>query len=158
MAKKKNAPVLRDGDNNQPTITKSYAVRDKWLDKATDNLVEFKSVDGEISDLMVNGEPAGGGGGSTATVQITVNTGRGVDVSGPVISNNIIMTDMYGNQLWHIDLGASDTFTVPLASGGMQLFIGGGIPSGTDPVITGGGTWDADNGCFIITSNCTITI
>lgn len=75
MAKKKNAPILRDGDNNQPTITKSYAVRDKWLDKAKDNLVEFKSVDGEIQDLTVNGEPAGGGGGaSLVKVSIINNT------------------------------------------------------------------------------------
>lgn len=160
MAKKKNDPILMIEPTPEPGVqstTKSYAVRDKWLDKAKDNLVEFKSVDGEISDLKVNGEPAGGGGGSTATVQITANTGRGVDVLGPVISNNIIMTDIHENHLWHIDLGASDTFTVPLASGGMQLFVGG-IPDGTDPVITGGGTWDVDNWCFIITGNCTVTI
>ena len=167
MAKKKTAetanikaaPVLRadDGGGQDTSKTKSYCIRDDWKDINKVNYVAFKSVDGDVQDLTVNGEPAGGGGGSTATVQITVNTGRGVDVLGPVISNNIIMTDRHDNQLWHIDLGASDTFTVPLASGGMQLFVGG-IPGGTNPVITGGGTWDADNGCFIITSNCTITI
>ena len=169
MAKKKTenikaAPVLRaNSESDQPTPTpeqtetRTYQIMDPWKDRDVVNLVDVKAVDGEITEVKVNGEPAGGGGGSAATVQITVNTGRGVDVSGPVISNNIIMTDMYGNQLWHIDLGASDTFTVPLASGGMQLFVGG-IPGGTNPVITGGGTWDADNGCFIITSNCTITI
>lgn len=82
MAKKKNAPVLRaQGGGGEPetkTITKSYAVRDKWLDKAKDNLVEFKSVDGEISDLKVNGEPAGGGGGDLRTAQVTfINASEG---------------------------------------------------------------------------------
>ena len=85
MAKKKNAPVLRaqGGGGEQPTttVTKSYAVRDKWLDKAKDNLVEFKSVDGEISDLKVNGEPAGGGGGGGInTARVTINNNLSVNL------------------------------------------------------------------------------
>lgn len=161
MAKKKNAPVLREGGGggDQPTtITKSYAVRDKWLDKAKDNLVEFKSVDGEISNLKVNGQPAGGGGGGSATVQIINNSSpRGVDARGPIIVNNMIMTDMFEAHLWSINMGSSNTYTVPLASSGMQLYVGG-IPDEYEPIITGDCTWDADNWCFIITGNCTITI
>lgn len=80
MAKKKNAPILRGqsegGDKPiTTTVTKSYAVRDEWLNIAKDNLVEFKSVNGEISDLKVNGEPASGGGLKTFTVNI-INDGQ----------------------------------------------------------------------------------
>jgi hypothetical protein len=90
MAKKKNAPVLRSGNEPETkTITKSYAVRDKWLDKAKDNLVEFKSVDGEISDLKVNGEPAGGGGGGgLAEVTIINNTANEIDVNMIYVDTN----------------------------------------------------------------------
>ena len=98
MAKKKNAPILRGQSEggDQPittTVTKSYAVRDKWLDKAKDNLVEFKSVDGEISDLMINGEPPGGGGFTTVTVNVANDTQDGFEIylsnirSGAVYSN-----------------------------------------------------------------------
>lgn len=75
MAKKKTAetanikaaPVLRAQGGEQPTpetpvITKSYSVRDDWKDKDIVNYVAFKSVDGEVQDLTVNGQPAGGGG------------------------------------------------------------------------------------------------
>jgi len=104
MAKKKNAPVLRaQGGGGQPetkTITKSYAVRDKWLDKAKDNLVEFKSVDGEISDLMVNGEPAGGGGDfSLVAVNVTNNSQTEVQIQAPILDadNNIIVPVRYSD-------------------------------------------------------------
>lgn len=173
MAKKKTAetanikaaPVLRAGSGGeQPTPTpeqtetRTYQIMDPWKDRDVVNLVDVKAVDGEITEVKVNGQPAGGGGGGTATVQITNNTsGKGLNVLGPVISNNIIMTDIHENHLWHVDVGSSDTFTVPLATGGMQLFVGG-IPDGTEPVITGGGTFDIDNWCFIITSDCTITV
>lgn len=70
MSKKKTAPILRaQSEGEQPTpetpiITKSYSVRDDWKDKGIVNYVAFKSVDGEVQDLTVNGEPAGGGGTS----------------------------------------------------------------------------------------------
>ena len=172
MAKKKTAetanikaaPVLRaESGGEQPTpetpvITKSYSVRDEWKDINKVNYVAFKSVDGEITEVKVNGQPAGGGGGGTATVQITNNNaGKGVGVRGPIIINNMIKADMYENHLWTINKGSSNTYTVPLASSGMQLYATG-IPSSPDPVITGGCTWDGDNICFIITGDCTITI
>jgi hypothetical protein len=75
MAKKKTAetakikagPVLRTAGQD-PTKTKSYCVRDDWKDINKVNYVAFKSVDGEVQDLTVNGEPAGGGGSSDFSV------------------------------------------------------------------------------------------
>ena len=74
MAKKKMAetanimaaPMLRadDGGGQDPSKTKSYCIRDDWKDINKVNYVAFKSVDGEVQDLTVNGEPAGGGGSS----------------------------------------------------------------------------------------------
>ena len=90
MAKKKTAetanikaaPVLRadDGGGQDPSKTKSYCIRDDWKDINKVNYVAFKSVDGDVQDLLVNGEPAGGGGGgdfSTAEVIINMSTASG---------------------------------------------------------------------------------
>lgn len=87
MAKKKTAPVLRienpgvepTPDPEERTITKSYAVRDDWKDRDITNFVFFKSVDGEITDLLVNGEPAGGGG-DPETVNIKIKNTSSHDV------------------------------------------------------------------------------
>lgn len=169
MAKKKNAPILRDGDNNQPTITKSYAVRDKWLDKAKDNLVEFKSVDGEIQDLTVNGEPAGGGGGgdlSTALVTFIDTNGEGYTVRAPFVLEG----DEYisqGGILPHGVTPASsiypsyytDSFTDPvriaLYKNSAYIFIDGSVVS-----VSGNATIldPPENSIIQITGNCTITI
>ena len=163
MAKKKTAPVLRS-QGEQPTpetpiITKSYSVRDDWKDKNIVNYVAFKSVDGEVQDLTVNGEPAGGGGGgdfSTANVQIINNNSElGVSVQGPILLNNMIMADMTYRNVWSTTQGSSASYTVPLASNGTQFFASG-IPL-PGPTITGDCIWDADANCFIITGNCTIT-
>ena len=107
MAKKKNAPILRaqGGGGEQPatkTITKSYAVRDKWLDKAKDNLVEFKSVDGEISDLKVNGEPAGGGGGSSL-VSVTIINNLNYSILPDNYNVSTILMDM--SDPWELPAG-----------------------------------------------------
>ena len=173
MAKKKTAetanikaaPVLRaQSGGEQPTPTpeqtetRTYQIMDPWKDRGVVNLVDVKAVDGEITEVKVNGEPAGGSGGGTATVQITNNNSpKGVNLWGPIIYNNVIMTDISRNGTWLVAAGSTDTFTVPLATGGMQLYVGG-VPTSPVPVITGGCTWDVDNQCFIITSDCSITI
>lgn len=165
MAKKKTenikaAPVLRSGnEDSTPAVTKSYCVRDDWKDKNKINYVAFKSVDGEVQDLTVNGQPAGGGGGgdfSTATVQIiNNNSALGVTVQGPILLNNMIKADITYSNVWTIAHGSSASYTVPLASNGTQFFASG-MPGG-GPTITGDAIWDADANCFIITGNCTIT-
>lgn len=168
MAKKKTenikaAPVLRaDSGGEQPTPeqtgTRTYQIIDPWKDRDVVNLVDVKAVDGEITDVMVNGEPAGGGGGSTATVQIINNTsGKGVGVRGPIIINNMIKTDMYDNHEWTINMGSSNTYTVPLASSGEDFYVTG-IPVASNVIMTGGCRWADDDHHFIITGDCTITI
>lgn len=169
MAKKKTenikaAPVLKAGSGGeQPTPapeqtgTRTYQIMDPWKDRDVINLVDVKAVDGKITEVKVNGQPAGGGGG-TATVTITNNTSdKGVFVRGPVIVNGMIMTDKHVNDTWTINVGSSATYTVPLASSGVQ-FYADGIPAPDEIIMTGGCTWDANLICFIITSDCTITI
>lgn len=132
MAKKKNAPVLRaqgeDPTPATPTITKSYAVRDKWLDKAKDNLVEFKSVDGEISDLMVNGQPAGGGGGgdlTTIDLEISNNTSQTKQLALPYIDEN---SANVGPIISLITLSAysGDVYKIPIYKGLQKFNVGTG--------------------------------
>lgn len=89
MAKKKTAekakieavPVLRDGGGDDPVITKSYIMRDDWIDKDITNYVAFKSIDGEVETVFVNGEPAGGGGAELVKVTIVNNTSDELEVS-----------------------------------------------------------------------------
>lgn len=107
MAKKKTAekakieaaPVLRSGGDDPtpetPVITKSYIMRDDWIDKGVVNTVAFKSVDGEVQDLLVNGEPAGGGGGGDFSVaHVTINDPNeyGTRINAPIILSS--------NQAW----------------------------------------------------------
>ena len=81
MAKKKTenikaAPVLRaqSGGGDQPTPTpeqtgtRTYQIMDPWKDRDVVNLVDVKAVDGEITEVKVNGQPAGGGGGGDMLV------------------------------------------------------------------------------------------
>lgn len=138
MAKKKNAPVLRGGGGgggDQPTITKSYAVRDKWLDKAKDNLVEFKSVDGEISDLKVNGQPAGGGGSmKTYTVNFINNTQSTIYVHLPALDDSNPTDGIY----CVLELAPNDNFNRPVVAN-QEGSINGDFYSEGQPTATGSG-------------------
>ena len=147
MAKKKNAPVLRDGDNNQPTITKSYTVRDKWLDKAKDNLVEFKSVDGEISDLKVNGEPAGGGGGGGmfTTAKLTAASDNRVASIPYIFTNEGVSTI-----LLEATMDTGDELDIVLVNGTCIMT--------TRNTVTGAAELlDADQGIYKVTGNVTLS-
>ena len=154
MAKKKNAPILRGQSEggDQPitrTGTKSYAVRDKWLDIAKDNLVEFKSVNGEISDLKVNGEPAGGGGINTAIVSVTNNLSEPLDIFVPSYYNDDDREFIIG-QMITIPRNLSQNITVAMGSNGAIITVhnqfedmecsGGAEADGTDILVTGQGS------------------
>ena len=60
-------------------MDKYYGIHDKWTDIDKLNNVEIHSTDGEISQILVNGEEQGGGGSSdfsTAEVTVLNQTGK----------------------------------------------------------------------------------
>lgn len=166
MAKKKNAPVLRaQGEDPTPaTITKSYAVRDKWLDKSKDNLVEFKSVDGEISDLTVNGEPAGGGGGVPIYhIEWTVVNGPiTVDMNSTGLRKKLrwslyqdgVYTLVDSNGV-NLSDGASTMDVACFQPDGVWISL---MDAGNITVDEGSATYDPEQGTVIVTGNCKLTL
>ena len=137
MAKKKTenikaAPVLRNGAQN-PTKTKSYCVRDDWKDISKVNYVAFKSVDGEVQDLTVNGEPTGGGGGnlSIARVVITNNSADEIEIGLAEISEGgFIGTHINGPIL--VSASESGNHKIPLYQGSNRtLFMGTAVVTGS---------------------------
>lgn len=129
MAKKKTAekakieaaPVLRagGGGGDDPVITKSYSMRDDWIDKGVVNTVAFKSVDGEVDTVLVNGEPAGGGGGdfSIAQVSSSNNTGSDIELTAgvPIIEDEEFYTRDYL-------VAGDETLSIVLYKGGPSVF------------------------------------
>ena len=154
-AKIEAAPVLRSGGDDPtpetPVITKSYIMRDDWIDKGVVNTVAFKSVDGEVQDLIVNGEPAGGGG--TATVSITnASNNAPFDLEMPFIDS-----DQYtrgGTR--SLFPGATLTFIVPIGPTGCYAVFGGQGALPSSGTATGGITYD--EGDVYITGNGTLTV
>lgn len=64
---------------------RNYGIHDKWTNINKVNNVEIQSVDGVIENILVNGEPAGGGGGGDFTVANVTITQIGehyADLSG----------------------------------------------------------------------------
>lgn len=169
MAKKKTAetanikaaPVLRSSGDDPtpvtPVITKSYSVRDDWKDKNKVNYVAFKSVDGEVQDLTVNGEPAGGGGGGdlgTAEVTFNVSVEEYPEWYGCTIQE--AMPPIFPNDCSTGTIrGSSGTVTVitykgyaqlrPLSTSGISISVTGSAQLG-------------DFGMVYVTGPCTITV
>lgn len=105
MAKKKNAPVLR-AQGEDPTKTKSYCIRDDWKNSNIVNYVAFKSVNGEVQDLTVNGEPAGGGGFAPVEVNVANSSQVYVQIDMPVVYDNVV------NPEWFFDAGSDDDYQI----------------------------------------------
>lgn len=138
MAKKKTenikaAPVLRSGGESK---TKTYQIMDPWKDMDKVNFVDVKSVDGEITDVKVNGEPAGGGGGGGefSTAEVTVI------VEGDGDYNSIIAPLINGNQATGFGEPKDDTtiYTVILYKGTAKAEI------------------DIKGGNFVVSGNITV--
>jgi len=169
MAKKKTenikaAPVLRAQGGEQPTPTpeqtgtRTYQIMDPWKDRDVINLVDVKAVNGEITEVKVNGEPAGGGGGGQANVSVTNNSSRlPLGVFGPVVINNVNTYDFSQNPNYPVERGTTKSFTILLGSSGANLFIGN-IPSEEGIVMTGAISYDSDLMGFIVRGDGTITI
>lgn len=161
--------------------TKNYMINDKWLDLDKQNIVELQSVDGVLDSLKVNGSeietPSGkititengtdidvaqyaladvnveGGGGSsdfsTAEVTIVNNTGDGTSFDGAIIKNGNININA------GLDEG-TNILTVILYKG--VTYCGTYDVDMSTAVITGDAEYSAEDDCYIITGDCTITI
>lgn len=158
MAKKKTAekakieatPVLRSqGEEHK---TKSYAVRDDWKDTGIVNYVAFKSVDGEVQDLLINGEPAGGGGGgdlTTCEVVIIDNTADGVTLAMPYLYTNSTINKPVVTVSFAPDEGTNRAKSV-------VLFQGAAVITGATPTAVSGSATIV-SGIVEVTGDCTIT-
>ncbi len=164
MAKKKTenikaAPVLRaQSGGEQPTPTpeqtgtRTYQIMDPWKDRGVVNLVDVKAVDGEITEVKGNGEPAGGGGGSDfsiAKVVITNNSTDEIQIDlAEIIEGGFIGTRITGP----IIVGASESgnHKIPLYKGGNRaLFMGTAAVTGSISFA---------EGAITVSGNGTITI
>lgn len=142
MAKKKTieaenikaAPVLRassGGDQPTPTPTeqtgtRTYQIMDPWKERDVVNLVDVKSADGEITDVKINGEPAGGGGDVTIiTVNISNNTSQTKQLALPYIDEN--SADV-GPIISLLTLSAysGDVYKIPIYRGSQKFNVGTG--------------------------------
>jgi len=154
MAKKKTenikaAPVLRAGGESK---TKTYQIMDPWKDMDKVNLVDVKAVDGEITDVKINGEPAGGGGGggvTTAEVTFVNNTNEEVEIHLPFLDQSPF--GYYFNTTYHAIQGSSDPIITPLYDGRTETVI-----PGYSLEVSGSATVEVIN--VTITGNCTIII
>lgn len=166
MAKKKTAekakieaaPVLRaqgeDPTPETPVITKSYIMRDDWIDKGVVNTVAFKSVDGEVQDLLVNGEPAGGGGGegvSYATMTISDPHRIGITIIGLMYN---VEGELYVTRITTDDPEVANTKAV-LGNGSTVLCTNGNVSASGNATVEPDGN---DFNLIIITGNCAITV
>mgnify|MGYP007022374285 CR=1 FL=1 len=177
MAKKKTenikaAPVLRaDVGSDQPTPTpeqtgtRTYQIMDPWKDRDVVNLVDVKAVDGEITEVKVNGQPAGGGGGgdlTTAKLTFVYNkvcemttllpailksgdTYPGSSTTGDHIEGGIEFSSSYNPA----------SLDVPLYKGKLSAYL---YPNGVTISVSGDATWDSGTGVLTVTGDCTITI
>lgn len=118
MAKKKTenikaAPVLRSQGGEQPTPTpeqtgtRTYQIMDPWKDRGVVNLVDVKAVDGEITEVKINGEPAGGGGGfAPVAVNVVNNSQSDVQIDMSVVYDGRVEPE------WFFDANTDDDYQV----------------------------------------------
>lgn len=134
---------------------KTYSIHDKWTDIDKLNNVDVKSVDGVIESVKINGEEAGGGGGSsdfsTATLTVNGNFTQSDLFMVPVIEKDPNNEDIAFPQLQ----SGNNTYTVILYKGRSTLMFTG---SQSHTITVSGNIETAATGVYIITGDCTITI
>lgn len=129
--------------------TKMYSVLDKWTDLDKENIVDFTSVDGVVTQARLNGVPVGGGGGSAV---LTVNIPSGV--SG---------VEFYIPEIFDPDSGNITAVYEQMPEGPQQVEII--VPlnailtrsSGSIAETSGAIAIDPDTGEYLITGNCSVT-
>lgn len=168
MAKKKTenmkaAPVLRAASGESKT--KTYQIMDPWKDMDKVNLVDVKSVDGEITDVKVNGVPAGGGGGGDfSTAQVTIdnsnNQGGYPEIYGSIIDSYNTgglpptLADCTGGEIVPSD--PIQTYTIILYKGKAKLFVNDF--AGSHTITVSGNVTNNGSTTYIVSGNGTITI
>lgn len=129
-------------------MNKSYGIHDKWTDLDRVNNIEIKSNDGVIEEITVNGEPAGGGDITTATVTIINNLSRTFECCTPYM-----YVDFSAGFL-RVNSDKSKTVQVLLYEDGANF-----TPLTTPlPTITTTGAITEESGYYTITGDCTITV
>ena len=134
---------------------KNYGIRDQWTNLDKLNNVDIKSVDGVIESVKINGEEAGGGGGSSdfSTAEVSVENNTGELINGIYVSvvDTPISTVRPMNTL---SFNSSRTYIVPLYKGSCNW-----VFNGTANVsVSGDIEWNSENRTAFITGDCTITI
>lgn len=133
--------------------SKSYGIHDKWTDINKINNVDIKSVDGVIESVKINGEEAGGGGGSsdlsTANMQIVNPGGHPINLRGAIVFRNRATSGGYPEY--------NESAVVPIILyKGIAVLIIEIISTGN--ISISGAITSNDDGNYVITGDCTITI
>lgn len=105
--------------------TKMYSVLDKWTDLDKENIVDFTSVDGVVTQARLNGVPVGGGGGDFNTAAVAfINDSQNSEfvVTAPYIFNEQLLCNIYAE-----DMGDDFPYDLVLYKGSLAV----SIPSDT---------------------------
>ncbi len=129
--------------------TKMYSVLDKWTDLDKENIVDFTSVDGVVTEARLNGVPVGGGGGGSATLTVIIPSGvSGVEFYIPEIDPDSGNITAYYEQMpegpQQVEL------IVPLNAILTRS-------SGNIAETSGAIAIDPDSGEYLITGDCSVT-
>ena len=129
------------------SVTKMYSVLDKWTDLDKENIVDFTSVDGTVTQARLNGVPVGGGGGGTATLTVIVEAGNNAAFQVPYVSDDFIRADgvMVASE------ASPYEFEIPVNS--ILIVIEGSIVDTSGDI-----NYDSDNDEYQITGNCSVTV
>ena len=136
---------------------KTYSIHDKLTDIDKLNNVDVKSVDGVIESVKINGEEAGGGGGSsdfsTAELTFVLASGKTAQFTCPTYQIEGDRGMALGNNGARI---GNVNFSVILCKGNAMLELT--QYTSDSNISTSGDIEDIGNDTYIITGDCTITI
>lgn len=126
-------------------VNKYYGIRDNWTDDDLSNVIDITSEDGVITEVNVNGEPFGGGGGLEVTYcQATVTLSGYASVQWITINDNVVS---FGGA------DTSGTYTIPLFNGVVDIY-----PWYQNPPTISGNITSRGNGMYRVTGDFSISI
>ena len=116
------------------SVTKMYSVLDKWTDLEKENIVDFTSVDGTVTQARLNGVPVGGGSDFTKAT-VTFNTMDGyvlipfANDDDSVMDNVALETGPYNAVLYkgkcraQIDEESYSAYKIAVVSGNASVVV-----------------------------------